>query len=134
MTTDMNIKTTQKTSGTVPIPETITKIGKGFPDKLVIFKIPSSKYWWVRYYTEGKILKKSSKTEDKRKGIEFGKKFYEQILIRQHNLLPLGSSPSFERVSRLLLTEQEQLIVNCCQFRSTTEESFSIVNHCSKLG
>ena len=92
MTTDMNIKTTQKTSGTVPIPETITKIGKGFPDKLVIFKIPSSRYWWVRYYTEGKILKKSTKTEDKRKGIEFGKKFYEQILIRQHNLLPLGSS------------------------------------------
>jgi len=25
-------------------------------------------------------------------------------------------------------------IVNCCQFRSTTKESFSIVNHCSKLG
>ena len=25
-------------------------------------------------------------------------------------------------------------MVNCCQFRSTTEESFSIVNHCSKLG
>lgn len=108
--TDMKIKTIRKTSGTVPIPETITKIGKGFPDKLVIFKIPSSRYWWVRYYTEGKVLKKSTKTEDKRRGIEFGKKFYEQILIRQHNLLPLGSSPSFERVSRLLLTEQEQLI------------------------
>jgi hypothetical protein len=24
--------------------------------------------------------------------------------------------------------------VNCCQFRSTTKESFSIVNHCSKMG
>ena len=24
--------------------------------------------------------------------------------------------------------------VNCCPFRSTTKESFSIVNHCSKLG
>jgi len=24
--------------------------------------------------------------------------------------------------------------MNCCQFRSTTKESFSIVNHCSKLG
>ena len=22
--------------------------------------------------------------------------------------------------------------MNCCQFRSTTKESFSIVNHCSK--
>ena len=24
--------------------------------------------------------------------------------------------------------------MNCCQFRSTTKESFSIVNHCSKMG
>jgi len=94
----------------VPITETITKIGRGYPDKLVIFKIPSSKYWWVRYYTEGRVLKKSTKTEDKRQGIEFGKKFYEDILLRQRNLLPLGHSPSFERVSRELLIEQEQLI------------------------
>jgi hypothetical protein len=26
------------------------------------------------------------------------------------------------------------LAVNCCQFRSTTKESFSIVNHCSNMG
>jgi len=25
-------------------------------------------------------------------------------------------------------------LVNCCQFRSTTKESFSIVNHCSNMG
>ena len=25
-------------------------------------------------------------------------------------------------------------VLNCCQFRSTTKESFSIVNHCSKIG
>lgn len=108
--TDMTTETTKTTGRTVPIKETITKIGGGYPDKLVIFKIPSSKYWWVRYYTEGKVLKKSTKLEDKRKSIEFGKKFYEDILLRQRNLLPLGSSPSFERVSRELLIEQEQLI------------------------
>jgi len=27
-----------------------------------------------------------------------------------------------------------ELEVNCCQFRSTTKESFSIVNHCSNMG
>ena len=108
--TDMNSNPPKTTGRTVPIKETITKIGGGYPDKLVIFKIPSSKYWWVRYYTEGKVLKKSTKLEDKRKSIEFGKKFYEDILLRQRNLLPLGSSPSFERVSRELLIEQEQLI------------------------
>ena len=26
------------------------------------------------------------------------------------------------------------LSLNCCQFRSTTKESFSIVNHCSNMG
>ena len=25
-------------------------------------------------------------------------------------------------------------MVNCCQFRSNTKESFSIVNHCSNMG
>jgi len=108
--TDMTTEPTKTTGRTVPIKETITKIGGGYPDKLVIFKIPSSKYWWVRYYTEGKVLKKSTKLEDKRKSIEFGKKFYEDILLRQRNLLPLGSSPSFEKVSRELLIEQELLI------------------------
>ena len=108
--TDMNSNPIKSTGRTVPIKETITKIGGGYPDKLVIFKIPSSKYWWVRYYTEGKVLKKSTKLEDKRKSIEFGKKFYEDILLRQRNLLPLGNSPSFERVSRELLIEQELLI------------------------
>ena len=26
------------------------------------------------------------------------------------------------------------IAMNCCQFRSTTKESFSIVNHCSNMG
>ena len=29
---------------------------------------------------------------------------------------------------------KQRLEVNCCQFRSTTKESFSIVNHCSNIG
>jgi hypothetical protein len=28
----------------------------------------------------------------------------------------------------------KDLELNCCQFRSTTKESFSIVNHCSNMG
>ena len=29
---------------------------------------------------------------------------------------------------------RETARVNCCQFRSITKESFSIVNHCSNMG
>ena len=57
-----------------------------------------------------KILKKSTKTENKKTAIEFAKKFYEDILLRERNLLPLGSSPIFEKVARELLIEQGQLI------------------------
>jgi integrase len=57
-----------------------------------------------------KVLKKSTKTENKKTAIEFAKKFYEDILLRERNLLPLGSSPIFEKVARELLIEQVQLI------------------------
>jgi hypothetical protein len=34
----------------------------------------------------------------------------------------------------LLKTVGSQATLNCCQFRSITKESFSIVNHCSNMG
>jgi len=95
---------------TVPIPESKSSVGRGYPDKLLIFKIPASQFWWVRYYTQKKILKKSTKTENKKDAIEFAKKFYEDILLRERNLLPLGSSPIFEKIAQELLIEQSQLI------------------------
>jgi len=94
----------------VPTPESISKIGRGYPDKLVIFQLPASPFWWVRYYTQGRILKKSSKTTDKREALAFAKKFYEDILLRERNLLPLGSGTSFERCARELLAEQDDLV------------------------
>ena len=101
----------QKTHRTVPIQSSISIVGKGYPDKLVIFNLPASQFWWVRYYTAGRILKRSTKTQDKREAIEFAKRFYEDILLRERNLLPISASPTFERCARLLISEQEQLIV-----------------------
>jgi hypothetical protein len=94
---------------TVPITETITTIA-GYPDKLKLFKIPASSYWWVRYYTRGRILKKSTKTEGKKEAIEFAKNFFSEILMRERMHLPLGSSPTFERCADDLIAEQEQKI------------------------
>ena len=53
----------------VPILDTITRI-PGYPRKLVIFKIPASSYWWVRYYAESHIFKRTTKTEIKRDSID----------------------------------------------------------------
>jgi site-specific recombinase XerD len=94
----------------VPIQASITKIGRGYPDKLVIFQLPASPFWWVRYFTQGKIYKKSTKTTVQREAIAFAKTFYEDTLLRERNLLPLGNSPSFERCARELLLEQSKLI------------------------
>ena len=95
---------------TVPLRETITHIGKGYPDKLVIFKSTASRFWWCRYYTGKRIVKKSTKTENKSEAVNFAKRFYEDILLRERNLLPIGQSSDFKRFADELLREQEELI------------------------
>ncbi|MFW9610719.1 MAG: hypothetical protein ACMV0J_00805, partial [Fluviibacter sp.] len=62
----------------MPIASTMEHI-KGYPDKLVIFKVPASKFWWVRYY-DGKPIKRSTKTEIRQEAIKFAKEFYETVL------------------------------------------------------
>jgi integrase len=77
------IANTQQSGRTrsVPIKSTMESI-KGYPDKLVIFKIPASRFWWVRYH-DGKPIKRSTKTEDKQKAIQAAKEFYEELLVNK---------------------------------------------------
>ena len=56
------------------------------------------------------MVKKSTKTTRKNEAIQFAKKFYEDILLRERNLLPITKSPTFRKVSDLLLEEQQALI------------------------
>jgi len=72
---------TQKKRSVVPIKSTIEAI-KGFPSKLVIFKIPASQFYWVRYY-DGKPIKRSTKTESKAEAIRFAKAFYEELVVNK---------------------------------------------------
>ena len=57
----------------VPIQDAITRI-PDYAKKLVIFKIPASSYWWIRYYAESQIFKRTSKTEIKRDVLEAAKR------------------------------------------------------------
>ena len=104
------MKTKSNRHRTSPIPDSITKIGGGYPDKLVILQSSASPFWWVRYYTQKKILKKSTKTTNKFEAIKFAKTFYEDTLLRERNLLPISASPTFERCANELIIEQERLI------------------------
>ena len=94
---------------TVPLQETISCVD-GYPKKLKIFQIPASSFWWVRYYSQTKVFKKSTKTTNKSEAIAFAKKFYEKILLAEWNLLPVKTSATFEQVALLLIDEQEHLI------------------------
>ena len=95
---------------TTPLKETLTQLGNGYPNKLVIFQIAASPYWWCRYYSQGKILKKSTKTTDKREAKEIAKRFYEDILLKERQSKSLDSDSSFERIAEELLKEQQLLI------------------------
>ena len=64
---------------TNPKAETLHRI-PNYPTKLVIYQLAASPYWWVRYYHNKRILRKSTKETDKRKAIEFAKRFFEEIV------------------------------------------------------
>jgi len=100
-----------------------------------LFQIPASSFWWVRYFSNGRILKRSTKTSHLREAKEFAKRFYEEILLRERNLLPISASPTFDRCASELLEEQEQRIqrgelnkalnINDRSFLKSIAESFS---------
>ena len=66
-------------SRTTPIPASITPI-PGYPTKLVIFKYPASQFWQVRYWMDGKIFKKSTKSTSVKVAQQFARGFFDQLL------------------------------------------------------
>lgn len=84
----------------VPIQATIESI-KGYPEKLVIFQVPASPFWWTRYY-DGKPIKRSTKTTDKREAVAFAKQFYETLLVNKR----LGISSNPRQTSFMIAAEE----------------------------
>lgn len=99
--------TPAKSRSVVPIQDTIESI-KGFPEKLVIFKVPASSFWWVRYY-DSKPIKRSTKTDNRQEAIRFAKKFYETVLV--NNALGHSNNPkvkSFMLCADAVIKEDEE--------------------------
>jgi len=94
-----------------PITDTITSI-KGYPNKLVIFQIPASKYWWVRCYFNKRYYKETTSTENKTQAISYAIKFYEKTILSSRNLIPKTPNVTFENVARQYLREIEEKIVS----------------------
>jgi hypothetical protein len=116
----------------VPIKETITRI-PGYPRKLVIFKIPASSYWWVRYYAEKHIFKRTTKTEIKRDALEAAKRFYDDITIRMRGGnfegLPLevnvAAVVTFAKATKMLM-DSELAKLNRSQLSKISYENMAL--------
>jgi hypothetical protein len=81
----------RKKHRTVPLADSITHI-RGYPTKLTLYQIEASPYWWVRYYIDGRIIKRTTRTTSKREAIEFAKRFYDEINLKRAQ----GQSPVFQ--------------------------------------
>lgn len=58
----------------------------GLPEKVKIFKVDCSRYWWARVYINGRYRTKSLKTEKLREAQEAAKKFFIQAIIDAEHL------------------------------------------------
>jgi hypothetical protein len=99
--------TPSKARSVVPIPDTIEAI-RGYPEKLVIFRVPASPYWWMRYF-DGRHIKRSTKTTDKREAIKAAKAFCEELLVNKK--LGVSNNPrksSFALCAEAVIAEDER--------------------------
>jgi hypothetical protein len=90
---------------TTPIAGSLASV-PGYPSKLVIYQLAASKYWWVRYYANGKILRRSTKCEDKKSALSFAETFYEDLIVRQRQGLTVSKRGSVESCATALIKSQ----------------------------
>lgn len=89
-------------SKTVAIPESIQTI-TNYPKKLVIYLIPSSQYYWVRVFYNGRYHTKTTQTADPAKAKRFAIKFYESVLANSHDSLKGSKNKAFSVIGRKYL-------------------------------
>lgn len=111
----------------VPIPSTIESI-PGYPEKLVIFRVPASPYWWMRYYDD-KHIKRSTKTAVKREAIAAAKTFYETLLVNKRlGISNNARKTSFEACAEEVMAEDDRKVQRGELSASYVKNAKSIIN------
>lgn len=109
-----------------PIRATMERV-PGYPRKLVIYQIPASDYWWIRYFAKGRYFKRSSGTEVRRDAIQLAKRFYDEINFKIQQGLTGRDTITFEMAVKDLL-ESERAKVERKQLTKITYD-----NRCYRL-
>lgn len=124
-------------------PETRETI-PGFPETLKIYLIPASKYWQVRARVGGVKVKRSLKTESRAVAIKAAKEFYNELLLKKAQNLPLVESGNFFKVAESLILEDQGRVDRGERKQSVVDDTQSIYEadlkvffknvHCKDIG
>ena len=80
-----------------------------FPEALQIYRIPASSFWQVRYFVDGKYIRRSTGTNDKADAITFAKQLFDSV--RLADKLDQAKHPhTFAATSRKFIKHQESLV------------------------
>jgi hypothetical protein len=94
---------------TLPIEGTLHKV-RGY-GTLTIYKMDASPFWYMRFYEDGKVVRRSLKVADKAQAMAAAKKVFVEIKHRQANSLPFTKASGFEVCARGLLKENEARVM-----------------------
>ncbi|MFP6756572.1 MAG: phage integrase SAM-like domain-containing protein [Alphaproteobacteria bacterium] len=90
-------------------PEDITTI-RGYPDALKLFRMPASRYWYVRMYMRGRgLVKKSTQCEKLADAKHFAITWYEDLLLEKRGYQAIGAKSFSVFASKLQDTQARQI-------------------------
>lgn len=79
----------------------------GYPSKLLLYKTGASRFYWVRFYFQGRYFYKSTQTESVKDAKRFAVDFYEDCLVSAKERKVSDTSRSFALLGRKFLDLQE---------------------------
>jgi hypothetical protein len=71
-------------------PVNITPV-PNYPKKLVVYQLQASPYWWVRYYVDGKIIRRSTKETAIKEAFASARAVYVEINYKRQQGQALNS-------------------------------------------
>lgn len=88
-----------------PLPESRLSV-PGYPKKLLLYKTGASRFYWVRFYFNGRYYYKSTQTESAKDAKRFAVEFYQDCLLNAKERKVSDTSRSFAAVGHKFLTIQ----------------------------
>jgi hypothetical protein len=88
-----------------PIPETMSYVRGLGHKKLYVYRIPASRFWQTRCYMGGKLVTRSTGTEDPIQAERFARRFHRELLEKQERHAPLTAGSRFSTVALDMLRE-----------------------------